>query len=511
MKREWLSAGRMLTLAVLFAACSEHPIVTPGGSPESVLASRGGAIVSERRMNELLQQMTRSVATALADPDVRKQLYDALHASPYREHKIHFAAFLRGNGQSLLRAITAESASRQDRTQNSGAATNVVLAMLDSIVDLEFYMPVKKHLDLWDGSANLIVASALLDDGRTPDGFDLNGRPVALTASRPPTIPTLALVPVETDFSKIPSLSPAKSAGAVASEPGIFMTRAIVYEDWEGWIRGSPEFEVHVFQTDADDEYIDQLCAGEQQVPPYEWNDAETQEWTGEVQLATESRLAASPKTQFQMWEDDSDPCTPTGGRPPHTSSLKVSDYAAYESSLLAIASSGNAVALITSIVASIPVIYHFITAGAEDDEVGVLAVPATCWPGTNGVATNPVPVWIRSAASGHPITGSVLLDYRMSAPREPICPVSVVAGGASFTYEGSAYTWTANVSNGYPPYTYQWYRDGVPVETSQSRTETVFQPDFDLQVLVTDGHGDKAFSPRRVNVSNCTPPQKTC
>jgi len=168
-------------------------------------------------------------------------------------------------------------------------------------------------------------------------------------------------------------------------------------------------------------------------------------------------------------------------------------------------------VALITSIVASIPVIYHFITAGTEDDEVGVLDLPARCWPGTNGVASNPVPVWIRSAADGHPITGSVLLDYRMSAPREPVCPVSVILGGPSFTYEGSSYTWNANASNGYTPYTYQWYRDGVPVETTLSRTETVFQPNFDLQVLVTDAQGNTAFSHRRVIVSNCTPPQKTC
>ena len=114
------------------------------------------------------------------------QVYTELHASPYREHKLHFGTFLRGSAKPLLAAMAAARSAAPDAGVSGGAAltSDAVLATLDSIVDLEFYMPVKEHFVTWTGGRDLIVASALRDDGRVPFGFDLTGQPVALSAFR---------------------------------------------------------------------------------------------------------------------------------------------------------------------------------------------------------------------------------------------------------------------------------------------------------------------------------------
>lgn len=64
-------------------------------------------------------------------------------------------------------------------------------------------MPVLEHKQRWDGDSNVIVATALRDH-EIPVAYDLQGRPVTIeSAEQPPTIPTLALVRAETDFSVV--------------------------------------------------------------------------------------------------------------------------------------------------------------------------------------------------------------------------------------------------------------------------------------------------------------------
>lgn len=506
----------IIFLGILLTACTDEP-VNPQEDREAatMLPGRAGGQVSEQRMRVLLRQATREIAVALADDGVRASVYAELHASPYREHKLHLSTLLRKTDRALLDGMaTARQVARGEPATPDVTLAPQVLATLDSIVDLEFYMPVKEHFAAWDGGATLIVASTLRDDERTPYAFDLSGVPVALSGAAPPATPTLVLVPVETDFSRPATAAvPGGMGRATMTGPSVYMTRAIIYDNHEGWLMGDGEFEVHLFQTDVDGEYHDQQCAGQDQGPPYQWNTEETQDWSGVVTLATEARLALSQDNQFQMWENDGfpnpDACTASGGMPPRGAGNTATEYLNFASAYLGIFG-GNPITTIKSLINAVPAAYAFFDDG--DDAVGVLSLPGGCWPGTNGVA-DPVVWWlIRSPASSHPITGNVLLDFgEVSGAREPICALSTTIGGPTFTYDGTTYNWTANVSNGSLPYTYEWYRNEVLVGSGQSYSETVFTPNFDLRVIVTDAVGATASQFRRVTVSTCTPPQKVC
>ena len=340
-----------------------------------------------------------------------------------------------------------------------------------------------------------------------PFGFDLTGQPVALSAAEPPPTPTLVLVPVETDFSRIPAPPPANVNAAMSTIPGVYMTREVVYDDHEGWPNGAPEFEVHLFQTDVDMEYIDVICAGEAQTPPYQYNTEETQDWSGEVLLATEGRLALSPNNQFQVWEDDTGACTATGGRPPDTQSATVSQYANWASAVLNVATSNNTVSLIKAIVNFIPATYTFAGAFFEDDEVGTLTLATGCWPSSPG----PVMFSIISSESGHPTTGWVLLDYRFGGARDPICPppppppppsVSVTISGPSPVPAYASCPYIGGASGGADPYSYSWSVDGAPagdgsnlIYYSNSGTS------FTVTLTVTDANGLSGSTAMSVSV----------
>jgi hypothetical protein len=74
--------------------------------------------------------------------------------------------------------------------------------------------------------------------------------------------------------------------------------------------------------------------------------------------------------------------------------------------------------------------------------------------------------------------------------------PLSVSISGSSNPPAYTAQTWYALVSNGTPPFSYTWYRDGfLLTETGSSYTEDVYDLGFQLQVTVTDATGGSATS----------------
>ena len=197
-----------------------------------------------------LTQLTRYVALALADPGLRAQVYRDMQRSPYAEHKLHLRSFLDGSGNAVGKKIR----------ERSGRSREGLLASLDSLVDLEMYMPVPAHYAKWKGGNNVIVAS-LLQDGDAPVAFDLNGRPVTVRADTPPQVPTLVLVKSETDFTSTPGpqfemACPDGCGGGGGGgtpeptpppppTPGIRMLSMTLVDDGEdNFFRGSPEIEV---------------------------------------------------------------------------------------------------------------------------------------------------------------------------------------------------------------------------------------------------------------------------
>lgn len=82
---------------------------------------------------------------------------------------------------------------------------------------------------------------------------------------------------------------------------------------------------------------------------------------------------------------------------------------------------------------------------------------------------------------------------------------------GPSFVYANETQTWSANVSGGFKPYDYAWFRDGQLVSTGESYSGNTGSSDFNLQLNVTDALNASAQDDLYVTVNSCPPPQITC
>ena len=305
---------RILAVAALTAAlgCADRaPVTEPdGGAP---------AAVSLANLSKRPEALAKIVAKGLRSAAFRAYLKAQLDASPYREHKLQFQTFLAANSGHALRQIASES----------GVGEESITEQAKAAIELEVYIPVPAHRALWTGDENILVATALTDDD-PPIAFDAQGRRQVLDPKAPPPTPVLAVVPVETDFSQRPSRvetcivdcdGSGGSGGGVlpppppASSPGLYMTKSHFTQDFEGWLKGSPEFEVHILgQKGQTDSLTDYQCAGEHAGGPYTF-DQNNLDWSGNVLLFSKTQLdqynAAHPSQNVRVFvvEDDDTAC----------------------------------------------------------------------------------------------------------------------------------------------------------------------------------------------------------
>jgi len=302
-----------LAALALVAACVDR---TPVTSPPSNEGPAASLATSSARPEGL----ARMVAKGLKNPAFRAYLKAQLDASPYREHKLQFEKFLSANSGRALREVAFE---------NSLPKENIA-AEAKAAIALEVYLPVPAHRAAWQGDEHILVATALTDDD-PPIAFDPEGHRQVLDPKIPPSTPVLAIVPVETDFS-VPA-QPARPAreqclidcgeaggsGGGGSPPppppGLYMTKSHFVQDFEGWLKGSPEFEVHILgQKGTTDSLYDYQCAGEHAGGPY-YFDQNDRDWSGSVLLFSEQQLeqynAAHPGQNVRVFavEDDDTAC----------------------------------------------------------------------------------------------------------------------------------------------------------------------------------------------------------
>jgi hypothetical protein len=256
------------------------------------------------------------LALALADPAFRSYLKDSLDRSPVREHKLHFQRLLRGPDRRALVALA----------QAAGEVESAVDMDARAASALELYLPVPAHRAGWRGGEDILVATAR-EDHEAPVAFDVRGRRRLLNPEAPPATPVLALVPAETDFDATPGVglmvaddggSPPGSGGGgtgSSSLAGLYMTSSHFVDEFEGWLKGSPEFEIHVLgQAGASDSLTSYQCAGEHASGYYRF-DQNDLDWTGSVLLFTQTQLAnykaAHPGSNMRIFvvEDDDTAC----------------------------------------------------------------------------------------------------------------------------------------------------------------------------------------------------------
>lgn len=300
-----------IALAAAVAAC-DRPAPT-ATSDEPPQASPSAAAAQRAAERSAMDRLARRVARALADPEFRAYVKDELDRSPFVEHKLQVQRFLARANHRALREVARLSAEPESAVQADAAAA----------IPLEMYFPVPGQRAAWTGGSDILVASAQ-EDREAPIAYDVQGRRQVLSPDTPPSTPVLAIVPVETDFGPEspasfavtpPPPPPPPPAPAPPPPGGLFMTYAHFMQDFEGWFKGDPEFEIHILgQAGATDSLKDYQCAGAGAGGSYRF-DQNDLDWRGSVMLFSQSQLnsykTAHPNQNFRIiaLEDDDTGC----------------------------------------------------------------------------------------------------------------------------------------------------------------------------------------------------------
>lgn len=310
---------RCLRSAVLLlglVACSPDESAPPASPPTH------GPQVATAAPADARERLTQRLAVALGDPATRAALKRRLDASRAPEGKLQFQALARADQGLLLATLASRGA----------ASIAELVADLDAARPLEVYLPVEAHRAGWNGDANLLVATAARD-GDAPVAYDLTGHRRLLDPALPPPVPVLALVPQELDFTRgrpalaatCVDLCPGDDGGSTsggstanASSPtaGLYVTTSHFEESFEGWLKGAPEYEYHVYGLGATGDTEQLSCTGEKTGWPY-FYDQNGPDWRGSAMLLSEGERqryeAAHPGAPVRIvaYEDDDGACIP--------------------------------------------------------------------------------------------------------------------------------------------------------------------------------------------------------
>jgi hypothetical protein len=294
-----------LAAAAALAGCTDR--TTPGPTsegPTGVAEARPGPATPDGAR----ERLARRLAVALADPAFRSRLKQDLERSPVREQKLHFQRYLSAGDRFPARELAR--AAREPESAIDADARGAF--------PLELYFPVPAHRAGWTGDDRLLVATAR-GDREPPVAYTTRGERVILSAHTPPSTPVLALVPVETDFDRAERsgniIFDGGGPGTSTPPPGLYMTYAHFVETFEGWLKGAPEFEIHMLgQAGGTDSLTSYSCAGERAGGYYTFNQDKL-DWSGSVLLITQTALAsykaAHPNQNMRVFvvEDDDTSC----------------------------------------------------------------------------------------------------------------------------------------------------------------------------------------------------------
>jgi hypothetical protein len=295
----------VVAAAALIVACDRSPTAPRevGWNP------RASTIPTHVPERAAMDRLARRFARAMTDPTFRGYLKSELDRSRFVEHKIQLQRFLAAGGGRAMRDVARLSAS-SDKEVEADAAT---------ATGMEMYFPVPAHRANWKGGSDLLVASAW-EDHEAPVAYDVRGKGQVLSADHPPAVPVLAVEPVETDFSA-PVGAPTTCINCQPPPPippppptGLFMTYSHFVQDFEGWFKGDPEFEIHILgQSGTSDSLKDYQCAGANAGSPYNF-DQNGLDWSGNVLLFSQAQLnnykTAHPNQNFRILAlEDDDTC----------------------------------------------------------------------------------------------------------------------------------------------------------------------------------------------------------
>jgi hypothetical protein len=339
----------VLGAVLLAVGCSDSEQPDPL-APE--ISAAAAATAEQDAEKAALDELTRLVALAMNDQGLRQRVKNDMRASRHTiEHKLPFSDYLHGNSGGILLAKMAKE---------SGKSRDEILALLEQVRPLEFYMPVPEHRESWTGGSDLWIGS-LLEDHTVPTVFTTSGQRISLTAEEIPTTPAIALVPVETNFTATlsavgfvntndqsgeaigtyqPRSRSNSGSGETCLQPpcdgddgssggggaginwsnlptGLYLTKIDIPDDYEGPFKGSPEFETHLQAPNTDPaKAADLRCAGALAPDPRSVYDQNGRGFTGAILVADsfemarfQARYGTSVGMSIISWEDDDGAC----------------------------------------------------------------------------------------------------------------------------------------------------------------------------------------------------------
>lgn len=174
-----------------------------GDEPTSPLRPRGRlalAVTNQTAPDETVKAIGRAVAIALADPGLRRQLFEDLRDSPFREHSIHFQTYFLGQGGLAISRRTAAAA---------GLELDDFRSTLRGLPDLEIGLSSLLDRLRWRGTDDVVVAATALDrrerlNAGALTAFDVRGLPLMVSLNRKAPRPVISILPVRTDFGSEP-------------------------------------------------------------------------------------------------------------------------------------------------------------------------------------------------------------------------------------------------------------------------------------------------------------------
>ena len=301
-----ISRFAMLAAVTALAGCGDHTSPVPPSSessPTGVPAPVSRPAPDEAATRE---RLARRVARALGSASFRAYVKSQLDASPVREHKLQLQRFIGAADRRALRELARAGGEPEAAVEGDARRA----------IPLEMYLPVPEHRARWAGEENILVATER-EEREIPVAYDTKGRRHLLSPDAPPDTPVLAIVPVETDFDHPSSPAPfiCCAGGGPTAPAGLYMTASHFVQDFEGWLKGSSEYEIHILgQNGASDSLTSYQCAGEHAGGYYAF-DQNALDWSGSVLLFTQAQLnaykSAHPNQNFRIvaFEDDDGAC----------------------------------------------------------------------------------------------------------------------------------------------------------------------------------------------------------
>jgi hypothetical protein len=160
------------------------------------------------------QAVARSLAFAMSDPSIRRQVQRAMRASRFNEHKLVLQDLVNTpDGETLFSAVTKSA--------------------IADLPALDFYLPFKAHRQTWKPTTDVYVAATFDPNAPAITAYGTNGQTLTLRqADGIPTVPLIILHPAEPKETRSDLLasgdsdvveSPMAVAGSSSSQPSFLV------------------------------------------------------------------------------------------------------------------------------------------------------------------------------------------------------------------------------------------------------------------------------------------------